>query len=174
VFSSPFDPSQPYHDIKDIMDVKKPIESKWYWYLIFALVLVLLFLLFFPKSKKKEVPGFQPDAGAYKSAMAQLQQLQSREYKDPKQFYTELIQIFRTYLHKRKNIQSFSKTTDDLAIQLKTLEMDDKNYTPLLQTLRMSDLVKFARFIPAEKDQNESLSVIRESITHIEQVPHAV
>ena len=49
----PFDTTKPYHDIKDILEVKKPIEGKWYWYLIFILVVLGLFLLFFPRGKKK-------------------------------------------------------------------------------------------------------------------------
>ena len=49
----PFDTTKPYHDIKDILEVKPPIQTSWYWYLIFALIIIGLFLLFFPKAKKK-------------------------------------------------------------------------------------------------------------------------
>jgi hypothetical protein len=49
----PFDTTKPYHDIKDILEVKLPVENTWYWYLIFALVVIGLFLLFFPQSKEK-------------------------------------------------------------------------------------------------------------------------
>ncbi|MGZ3854481.1 MAG: hypothetical protein ACXVBX_16925, partial [Flavisolibacter sp.] len=50
---NPFDTTQPYHDIHDILEVKRPSQNTWYWYLIGALILVLLFLLFFPKGKPK-------------------------------------------------------------------------------------------------------------------------
>ncbi len=43
----PFDTTQPYHDVHEILEVKRPIETTWYWYLIGLLVLILLFLLFF-------------------------------------------------------------------------------------------------------------------------------
>ena len=52
VFSSPFDPKQEYHDVKDIIGVKKPVDSNWYWYLIGAVLLLLLFLLLFPRKKE--------------------------------------------------------------------------------------------------------------------------
>jgi hypothetical protein len=174
VFTSPFDPNQPYHDIKDILEVKKPVESKWYWYLIFLAVLLVLFLLFFPRGKKKEKAEFETDPGAYRIAMKKLDALQKQEYDDPKLFYTELIHIFRTYLHRRKNIHSFSKTTDDLAEQMKSLQLDESDREPLLQTLRLGDMVKFARFQPGADDQKQSAEMIRNSITKIEQVPHAV
>src|SRR5439155_16039129 len=103
---------------------------------------------FFRKGKKKPKTAFVPDEGAYKSALKKLEQLRKKEVTSDKLFYTELVNVFREYLHRRKNIQSFSKTTDDLAVQVKQLEMPVQEYNSLLQTLRLSDLVKFARFEP--------------------------
>jgi hypothetical protein len=73
---SPFDTTQPYHDIHDIMEVKRPVESTWYWYLIGLLVLILLFLLFFPKGKPRPRGEFVSDEGAYKRALKKLDALE--------------------------------------------------------------------------------------------------
>ena len=73
---SPMDPNQPYHDIKDILEVQKPIASNWYWYLIGVAVLTALFLLFFPPKEKKEVdakPAVVEDP--YKTALARLEKM---------------------------------------------------------------------------------------------------
>ena len=174
VFTSPFDPAQPYHDIKDILEVDRPIESRWYWYLIFALLLIGLFLLFFPKGKKKDAGVFVPDEGAYKTALKKLDQLRSKEVPDAKQFYTELVDIFRTYLQKRKNIQSFSKTTDDLSLQIRELDLPEQQYRGLVQALRLSDMAKYARFQPTSTEKEESAETIRQNIISIEQLPDAV
>ena len=171
---SPFDTTQPYHDIRDILEVKKPVEEKWYWYLIFILVVIVLFLLFFPKAKKKTAGEFVPDEGAYKKALKKLDQLKTQEVDDPREFYTTLIQVFREYLHRRKNIQSFSKTTDDLGVQLQRLQMDRDQYAEMLQTLRLSDLVKYARFRPGAEENRQSVDVIKQSIITIENTRHAV
>lgn len=171
---SPFDTTQPYHEIKDILEAKKPVEEKWYWYLIIVLIILVLFLLFFPKGKKKENKGFVPDEGAYKKAMKKLDKLKHSEIEDHKSFHTELIQVFREYLHKRKNIQSFSKTTDDLGLQMQKLEMDREQYGALLQSLRLSDLVKFARFQPSNEENQHSIETIKQSIVHIEHMPNVV
>ena len=168
---SPFDTTQPYHDIHDIMDVKSPVETTWYWYLIGLLILILLFLLFFPKGKPKAKGEFVSDEGAYKRALKKLDALQKRTDVDSKVFYTELIQIFREYLHKRKNIYSFSKTTDDLSIQIEKLSMDREQHQQLLQTLRLSDLVKYAKYQPAREENQNSVNEIRGSIVAIEQTP---
>jgi hypothetical protein len=166
---SPFDANQDYHDLKDILEVPKPEKDVWYWYLIGAILLLLLFLLLFPsKKKKKEDEVKKPDENIYKTSLLRLNKLKEANIADSKLFYTELIDIFRDYLHKRKSIQSFSKTTDDLAIQISDLQLHVNKQQVLLQTLRLSDLVKFAGYKSSASEQIESLEVIRQNIIDIE------
>lgn len=172
---SPMDVNQPYHDIKDILPVQKPKDSKWYWYFIFVIVLIALFMLFFPPEKKKVVDKtiFVPDMGAYQKALFDLDQLEASQVDNDKIYYTKLIQVFREYLHKRKNIQSFSKTTDDLGIQMKNLKLDPAQYTSLLQVLKMSDLVKYAKFQSVSDEKKNAVRTVRNTIMSIEN-PNAV
>ena len=168
-FSSPFDPNQEYHDVKDIMEVEKPARETWFWYLIGLLVLLLLFALLFPSKKKKTNDGvFVPDEGIFKESLKKLDQLKTHPPTDRKVFYTTLVIIFRDYLSKRKDIQSHAQTTDDLSRQMKRLELRDGIYQPLVQTLQLSDLVKFAQFEPISSDNDKALETIRESIIAIE------
>jgi hypothetical protein len=173
-YTSPWDPKQPYHDIKGIAPVKNPGRSTWWWYVIGLAVLIALFLLFFPEGRKDK-EGNDIDSNAYKKAMLQLEQLQKegKTGANIKQYYTEMINIFRTYLKGAKGIQSFSKTTDDLSIQLQALKMPSTDYNNLVQTLRLSDLVKFAQYRPEGKINEEAIHTIKESITTIE-LPNAV
>ena len=85
-----------------------------------------------------------------------------------------MIRIFRDYLHRRRNIYSFSKTTDDLSLQMQKLNMDREHYADLVQTLRLSDLVKFARYQPANAENETSIDTIKQSIITIENLPNAV
>lgn len=166
---SPFDRNQPYHDIKDIINVDRPGESYWYWYLIGAVLLIVFFLLLFPPKKKQpQVATFVPDEGIYKQSLNRLDKLRGAADGDPKPFHTELVDIFREYLFKRKGIQSFSKTTDDLGVQLGQLQLPKTVYQSLLQTLRLSDLVKFARFQPTVEENRTAVDIIKQSITTIE------
>jgi hypothetical protein len=166
---SPFDTTQPYHDIHDIMEVKRPSENTWYWYLIGLLILILLFLLFFPKGKPRAKGEFVSDEGAYKKALRRLDALQKKQSTDTKVFYTELVQVFREYLHRRKNIYSFSKTTEDLFRQVETLDLDKEQYQHLVQTLMVSDFVKYAKYQASDEERRSSLESIRETIVSIEQ-----
>jgi hypothetical protein len=166
---TPFDVKQPYNDIKDIIDVKRPQESKWWWYLIFLAVLAGLFILFFPRGKKKEKPLFVPDIGAYKEALQKLDGLKGKAEGDVKVFYTELIDIFRNYLLKRRNIETFSKTTDDLTLQMDKLQLDRSQYAAILQVLRLSDLVKYARFVPPAAEQLQAIETMKQGIKSVEE-----
>jgi LPXTG-motif cell wall-anchored protein len=169
VFTSPFDPNQEYHDVKDILSVKKPTESQWYWYLIGGILLLLLFVLLFPR-KKKNPNEIKLDANAYRTAIADLQNLKKEHLaeKDIKAFYVRLVDVFRTYLNKGKGLQSFSKTTDDLSMQVLDLNLTSDIYNELVQTLRLSDAVKYAKFAPNAEESNHSMETIRKTIDAIE------
>jgi hypothetical protein len=168
-YTSPWDPNQPYHDIKGITPVEKPGQSTWWWYLIGLAVLVALFLLFFPEGKKDK-NAVQLDSKAYTKAVQALDRLQKEGTVNAnvKQYHTELVDIFRTYLKNGKGIQSFSKTTDDLSIQLQSLKMPQADYNNLVQTLRLSDLVKFAQYRPEGQINTDAFQTIKQSITTIE------
>jgi hypothetical protein len=170
---SEMDPNQPYHDIKDIIPVKMPRQSKWYWYLVFAAVLIALFLLFFPSIKKNVEQPVAP-VDAYEDALKKLAQLERKNVPDGKSFYTELVHIFREYVQRRRNILSFSKTTEDLSLQLKDLGLPVESYQQLVQTLQLSDMVKFAKYRPAAEERETSFQIISQNLDLIEKMPHAV
>jgi hypothetical protein len=165
---SHMEPDKTYNDIKEIIAIKKPVPSKWYWYFILLVVLIALFMLFFPPGKKKETPAFVPDEVVFLKAMRRLDALDAGEIKEDKLFFTELVNVLREYLQKRKNIHSYSKTSDDLAIQIKTLNLEQEHYSSLLQTLRLSDLVKYAKYQASGADKKNSVETIREIIKTIE------
>ena len=168
VFSSPFDPKKEYHDVKEILSVKKPAEPTWYWWVIGAVLLLLLFILLFPRKKKPKEEAL--DANAYRTAILDLQKLKKEDIseKDVKAFYVRLVDIFRKYLHTGKGLQSFSQTTDDLALQILKLNLTSDKYNELVQTLKLSDAVKYAKFTPGQEENNHSLEVVRKCIDAIE------
>jgi hypothetical protein len=170
VVFSDFDPKEDYHDIKDILEVQKPDRIKWYWYVIGAALLLALFALLFPKKKKGAAEVHKEDVHAYKTALAELQKLKKEQLanKDVKAYYVALIDVFRKYLQQKKGIQSYNKTTDDLALQVQNLKMHSVLFNNLVQTLRLSDAVKFAKFQPAEEENNSALETISKSIDAIE------
>lgn len=166
---SPFNPEQSYHDIKDIIEVTPEEKKKeWWWYIAAGafLLLIILFLLF-RKKKKPVVKESKSPVDPYKEAMLQLEKLQ-KEKPDTKQYYSRLVDIFRVYVFTKKAIHSFQKTTDDLVMQLRSLDMPKEQFEKLSQSLRLSDFVKFAKYIPSAEDDKSVFDEIRNSIINIE------
>ncbi len=169
VVFSEFDPNQDYHDIKDIIEVKPAEKKKWWWLIAGGALLLLLLVYFLTRKKKKPVITARPAIvnDPYAEAMKALEKLQSYGL-SPKEFYSELTGVFRLYIFRRKGMLSLQKTTDDLVIQLKDLDIDKEQFDQLSQSLRLSDFVKFAKYIPTGEDNRNALETIRQSIIKIE------
>lgn len=171
VVFSDFDPKQPYHDITDVADVPVKKKQTAWWWLIAGTVLALILFYFLFRKKRKPVqtpviPAKPEDI--FGDAIKQLDQL-SGSTLSPKDYYSELTDIFRLYIFRRKGILSLQKTTDDLVLQLRSLGMEKDSFDTLSQALRMSDFVKFAKYIPDSSDQAKCLADIRQAVIHIEQ-----
>ena len=169
VVFSDFNPEQDYHDIKDIIEVKTKKEVVPWWVYAIAAVLLLLTVVFFARRKKKPVVIAKEKivVNPYEEAMQQLTDLQ-KENPDTKTYYVELTNIFRLYIFRKKGILSLQKTTDDLILQVKDVVNDKGKFDKLSQALRLSDFVKFAKYIPEEGDKQTSYSDILNSIKLIE------
>ena len=171
VVFSEFDPSQDYHDIKDILEVKVPKKKLPWWYIAGGILLAILVYVFI-KRKPIPKPVARVRVNAYEEAMKSLQDL---ELSKPatKEFYSVLINIFRQYVLQRKGIQSLQKTTDDLVVQLKGIGLPRELFDQLAQSLRMGDFVKFAKYQPAAEDNRKIFETIKAAIQHIEQAAAA-
>jgi hypothetical protein len=172
VVFSEFNPEQDYHDIKDIIEVtpQKKKDRRWIWFAIGggALVLILL-LIYLLRKKKPVVPVAAAVIDPYEEAMQQLEKLQQAKI-DRKEYYSKMVDVFRVYVLKRKGIHSLQKTTDDIVVQLKSIALPKEQFEKLSQTLRLSDFVKFAKYIPSAEDDRTTFEVIKNTISGIEQI----
>lgn len=165
---SDFDTSQPYHSIKDILEVSVEKKTDWYWYLIGGAVVLAIVIVYLRWRKKGNDPvvvkeGLDP----YKEAILELKKLNT-ENLEPKLYYSKLVLVLRIYLKRKKNIQSLQKTTADLLIKIKELSLSREELDKLGQALRMADMVKFAKYIPEVTDRETSFIAISSVIGSIE------
>lgn len=167
---SDFNREQDYHDIKDIIEVNPAEEKKngWLWYAIAGSVVLLIVIIYLLRRKKPVVRTVAPVIDPYEEAMKQLEKLQ-HEKTDQKQYHSRLVDIFRVYISRKKEIHSLQKTTDDLVVQLKTISIDKGRFEKLAQALRLSDFVKFAKYIPSADEDRNVFEIIKTSIQDIEQ-----
>jgi hypothetical protein len=170
VVFSDFDPKQDYHDIKDIIEVIPAKKKQWWWYIAgFAILLaaVVVYLLRKKKSALHHVPEVMIDP--YGEAMKELEKLQ-RDKPEAKKYHSKLTDIFRLYIFRKKGILSLQKTTADLVLQLRDLNFNKEQFDKLSQALRLSDFVKFARYVPTGDDDRNCFEEIKKSIMTLEQL----
>ena len=172
VVFSEFNPDQDYHDIKDIIEVT-PSSKKGKWWLWYAVgggaLLIILLLIYLLRKKKPAVLAPPAVIDPYEEAMRQLEKLQNGKA-DQKQYYSVLVDIFRVYISKKKGIHSLQKTTDDLVVQLKDILVAKEQFEKLSQALRLSDFVKFAKYVPSKEDDRNTFENIKKTIGDIEQL----
>ncbi len=172
VVFSEFDAKTDYHDIKDILEAKPAArKAEWWWYIAGGGVLLLILLLYFSRKKKPTVNAEKPVTGIspFEEAMKGLQVLQSGTI-DPKTYHTALAGIFRLYIFRKKGLLSLQETTDHLVLQVKELGMDKTSCDELVQALRLSDFVKFAKYGPGVADNRQAFESIKKAIEVIEQI----
>ncbi len=164
-----FNPDQEYHGMKDIEEVPPPPKNREWWYAAAAGLLLLLLLgwLLFRKKKKVPLPKAEIIIDPYQEATKSLRELQIKNL-GAKEFYSELSAIFRLYVFRKKGILSLQKTTDDLVFQLQKLNIDRDLFSRLSQSLQVCDYVKFAKYIPSQEDNRNTLDAIQKSIDEIE------
>lgn len=169
---SPFNPDQPYHDIKEIIEVtpeEKKEEIQWWYIVAGAAVLLLILVLLFRKKKKPIVQVVAPPVDPFKEAMEKMEKL-VKEKPETKQYYSELVDIFKVYVLAKTGIHSLQNTTDDLVKQLRGLNIPKDQFEQLAQSLTLSDFVKFAKYVPMAEDDRNTFDIISRSIQQIEQI----
>lgn len=169
---SPLDSIQPFHDIKTIIGVKNTWPW-WVWALIAAGVLVVLLLvIYLIKRGKKKItkPLFDSKLSPYEEAMESFTGLGKEnliEQNRVKEFHTKLVLILKRYLSRRANSNQFHLTTDEILMKLSDNHFTKEQLAGYANSLRMSNAVKFAKYIPPASEDEKCFFEIKNMITEI-------
>ena len=172
---SPADSTLPFHDIKNIIEVKKEFQW-WIWALIGAgaILLIVLIIYFIKKSKKKKDTGiFESKVSPYEEAMQLLDELQKEnliEKNEFKEYHVRLSDIFKRYLSRKTNINQMYLTTDELLIELNEMDLSREKISDFANSLKMGNAVKFAKYIPPVFENEKCFSEIKEMIKAIHNI----
>ncbi|HEY8388404.1 MAG TPA: BatD family protein [Parasegetibacter sp.] len=160
----PIDESTDYQDIVDVKSVKDPWRYLKY---VFALLLLLfaawaIWYVIKNRNKQRSAESF-PHLTPFEEAMKLLENLE-KDAPSAKEKYTRLVNIFKGFLRRQRKIDAGRKTTEELVLVLNSTGLSREQYTALAQVLRMSDMVKFAKYIPSGEEDRESIETIRKTI----------
>ena len=172
---SPTDSIMPFHDIKNIIEVKKSV-SYWIWILVgVAILLIIIWIVFLRKffKKKKDITIFESKLSPYDEAMKSLNDLEKENLIDQnkvKEYYTRLTDIFKRYLSRKTNTYQLHLTSDEVLIELGGLDISKQQISEFANVLRMSNVVKFAKYIPPTYENEKAFSQTKEMITAINNI----
>lgn len=153
-----------YRDINAIEDVETSLPLKKILIISIASLLILVLVLLLFRKKKKPV-DLTPIViiSPIEQAREELQALRKEwatgrmEVKD---YYTRLTEIFREFIAAERGWTTQEKTSEELILKLRTLSLSQEHWSRLSETLRRSDMVKFAKYIPGTEENEESISQI--------------
>ena len=154
----------------DIRDIKPPIEPlKDYSRLIivaivcFFVLLLVVFLIYYIKRRKQGkslLPKRQePPRPAHEIAFGALEALVASDLLAKgrvKEYYIELSDILRNYVQGRYYITALEKTTSELIESMNNEEVPSDHVNVLHAFLSKCDMVKFAKYVPADSENSET------------------
>lgn len=160
--------------IHDIRGPKSFAEHMWLYVLATLTVLLIIaavFSLILLNKKREEYKA--PPLLAHIIAYEALAALEKKDYirkGQPKTYYIELSDIVRHYLENRFNIRAPEMTTEEFLLKVKedsALSLENKGL--LRDFLTNCDLVKFAKYQPAEQEASLSLASTKRLIDQTKQ-----
>ena len=171
---SPADTTDQLRDIKPIIKVS---ITDYFWYYIIGgslLLLLIIYLLYryFKKKKKLQPAASTSSLSPYDEAMEELKKLAQFNLQDAaeiKLYHIKLSVIFKNYLTRKQNKNLLNKTTGDLLISMKEIDLPAGNISNLATALRCTDAVKFAKYLPLSTVSEDCKQKITETIILTEQ-----
>lgn len=172
---SPTDSIMPFHDIKNIIEVKKTFPW-WAWVLVgLGIVLLIIWILFLFKffKKKKDIKIFESKLSPYDESMQLLNDLEKENLLQQnkfKEYHSRMTDIFKRYLSRKTNTYQLHLTTDELLIELDGFDLSKEQISNFANCLRMGNVVKFAKYIPPAYENEKCFSQTKEMIIAINNI----
>lgn len=170
---SPADSTAQLRDIKPVMEVFV-VDRTWIYIgiaLAFTILVGIVLYRYLKKRLSKPAPMFKSSLSAYAEAIQSLNNLALPNESDVvlvKLFYSSLTEIFKKYYSRKINRNLLSKTTGDVLLQLQTQVSSSDLIAQVAQVLRISDAVKFAKYLPSAEENEQSLSSAKSLVAALE------
>ncbi len=164
-------------DSDDIRDIKKPYylpDYTLYYILGIISILLLLFVFYWfylrkklEKNKEKvEVVKKENLLPEDIEAFNKIEELVKKELIEKgliKEFYFELSEIIREYLHRRYEIETLERTSGEILRDLKKI-LNKENFKLFEKFFNDTDMVKFAKYKPTKNELNNIIPFTKDLI----------
>jgi len=166
--------------IFDVKPIKRiPYEFREFvpfiWgFVVLQLILIAIALLWiYFKKEPIFAPAPKPQEPPYITAFRELERIRSEKLwqKDKeKEYYTDLTDTLRSYLEGRFHVLAMEQTTDEIMEEIKGL-ISKEHYKKLEDTLRLADLVKFAKMKPMMDESERCIKDVYAFVDNTKLVP---
>jgi hypothetical protein len=159
----------PVNTQEDIRDIKEPLKLPLNWlliglivFLIFALLVAAYFIYRYYKKKNALKESIIPEVKIppHEIALAKLAELEQKKLWQNglvKQFHSEVTEIVRQYFEDRFNFRALEMTSAEILAVLSYMEDGKKIAGTSENFFSNADLVKFAKFEPMPKINDEMM-----------------
>ena len=170
-------------DIKDsdtiLKDIKGPLDDtfkktikntknqiiKWIIFaIIFIIVTYILYVFFLKRRLVRASEIHIPSEVIAFNRLSELEQKKLWEKGEINEYHTELSEIIRRYLEERFKFIALELTTDEILTELKSV-INNEVFKKLKKILERADLAKFAKNLPTDLQNLESMSLAKEIIS---------
>ncbi len=165
-------------DIRDIKPLRTPPRDwtpyfVWGGIVLVASTLAIVIFVFVRRRQRGEAlfPAFQkPPRPIHERILDALQDLSRSSYLEQgniKGYYTKLSEIVRDYITERYGLNAHEMTTRQLIIAMQESDVSESPIERVRRILSVCDLVKFAKFIPDDREQphllQEAIEFVQET-----------
>ncbi|HLP11528.1 MAG TPA: hypothetical protein VK177_06305 [Flavobacteriales bacterium] len=166
------DTTKEFKDIKEIKAETYSVSEKvkdflqWlleHWYVPLAAILIIVALIVYIRKKRKKVDVPKEPVivlPLHEQLLLDLEALDKKQLwqtGQAKLFYVELTDLLRVYIEKRYEVTALEQTTDQLTKNLKSSGISYEALEILRSILQMADMVKFAKLIPGQYENQGAL-----------------
>ena len=94
-----------------------------------------------------------------------MQKEQLLQKNEVKEYHIRLSEIFKRYISRKTNTYKLNLTSDEILMELDEYGLQKEQLFAFANCLRMSNAVKFAKYIPPQNESEKCLKQTKEMIT---------
>ena len=153
-----------YKDIKGPVPVKNIFPFREILYVFLLLVLMVAIILIWRKRISPEYEKINYDflEDPYERASRRIKELDSSVL--TKEYYSTLSHVLREYIETKYFVRTLEMTTEEIENAIEIFQFEEENFIKIINFLKKSDQVKYARHAPIPEKMIEDKKEIEEII----------